>query len=168
MNFILSLCVDSSAYTSQFEKLRDEINQSKYAAVVFNVFDTLLLMPYLKWEDFFQHLELIHSAPDFAQARSKVMDLPIDKTYGSLPSEFKHMQQKEMELLATTVQLNPEVYKLIQAAVELNKKVVLSAVCPYSKQFVLQLLKDKNVSPQMYDQLYVHNSDEKRKNFMLT
>ena len=91
MNFAIMLSTVGTELPVQYQKLYDEISRDKYSTIVFNVFDTLFLKPYLKWEDFFKHLELIHSAPGFAQARSKVMDLPIDKTYGSLPSEFKHM-----------------------------------------------------------------------------
>ena len=91
MNFAIILSTVGTELPVQYQKLHDEISRDRYSTIIFNVFDTLFLKPYLKWEDFLQHLEVLNHAPGFAKARSKVMDLPFDKIYSSLPSEFKHM-----------------------------------------------------------------------------
>ena len=61
--------------------------------------------------------------------------------------------------------MNPEIYKLLQTVKQLGKKVILSSNGPYSKSLIIQLLKEKDVFTQLYDQLFVHNTEVQRKSF---
>ena len=101
--------------------LLNEIKQQidSHEIISFDIFDTLLLRPYVKPTDLFLHLEKLEELKGFAQARieaerkarkthSHLEDITIDEIYNEITDKYKYLKQKEMDLEMQVLQPNPE------------------------------------------------------------
>ena len=97
-------------------KLKKLLNSS--SIISFDIFDTLLVRPYFKPTDLFMHLEYLEQRNGFALARIEAEkkarkiykeqeDVSLEQIYEQIETEFKNLQNKEMELEAQTLQPNP-------------------------------------------------------------
>ncbi len=78
------------------EKLQEKIDRFDY--VSFDVFDTLLLRPYAKPTDLFQHMESNEGISGFAKARvsaegntrsKECPEVTLEEIYGNIEQEFE-------------------------------------------------------------------------------
>ncbi len=107
----------------------------KYDVISFDIFDTLLLRPFIKPTDLFLYIEAKYDIKGFCQARilaemqsreiSKEQDITLDEIYHQIPKEF-HLY-KEVEIATEKEMLIPnlEMLELYRFAKENNKRVII-------------------------------------------
>lgn len=143
----------------------------KVSVVSFDIFDTLLLRPYIKPEDLFLHIEKIYGRSGFAEQRMNAENLfyrkngrekeaNIDDIYGMLP-EFRDMKQHEMDFELQVLELNPEMKPFYDYAIRNGKTVIICSDMYLPFSFVEKLLEQKQISG--YTKLYLSNALNLRK-----
>ncbi|GAA8088551.1 hypothetical protein Neuguinea78_07490 [Helicobacter pylori] len=107
----------------------------KYDVISFDIFDTLLLRPFIKPTDLFLYIETKYDIKGFCQARilaemqsreiSKEQDITLDEIYHQIPKEF--YSYKEVEIATEKEMLIPnlEMLELYRFAKENNKRVIV-------------------------------------------
>lgn len=109
------------------------IRKIKKAEVVsFDIFDTLLVRPYIRPTDLFLHIEKIYKKPFFHNARitaeynarikSLKEDITLDEIYMQMPKEFQFMKDIELEWEMMVLRPNPEMQIIWEHAKESGKK----------------------------------------------
>lgn len=122
--------------------------------ISFDIFDTLLLRPYVKPTDLFFHLEKLENIKGYAQerinaesrARRKYTDteeITYDEIYLEIDGKYKSLKEKELELELLTLCQNPEIYELYKYAKEKNKKIIITSDMYLPKDFIKTAL-EKN------------------------
>lgn len=118
--------------------LDDLFNKIQKADVIsFDVFDTLVARPYVKPADVFKHLEKIHGAQGFADARilaeQKAWDkytsadiecTNIDEIYSEIDTKFQKFKSIEQEFELQVCVKNPQIWQAYLYAVKQNKKII--------------------------------------------
>lgn len=108
--------------------------------ISFDIFDTLLLRPYMNPTDVFEEIEQIYSIPGFAVARKEAEpaawkdlvnenkdDVSLDEIYSYMPKKFQPMKQKEIEFESSHLYANPDMIDVLNYALSLNKKVIITS-----------------------------------------
>ena len=119
---------------SLLNKIKSEIDS--HEIISFDIFDTLLLRPYVKPTDLFFHLEKLENKKGFAKARieaekqarkthSDLEDINIDEIYDEIKDEYKPLKEKEMALEAEVLTANPEMKEVYDYALNQNKKIII-------------------------------------------
>lgn len=131
-----------------YQKLID-----KHQIISFDIFDTLLVRPYIKPSDMFFHLEKIYSLQGFAKHRITAESSAREKTqaeeinyeaiYTLINKRYETMQEKELAFEKRILQANPEMPPLFQYALENGKKVIIISDMYLSKTFLEQILNEK-------------------------
>ena len=132
--------------------------------VSFDIFDTLLVRPYVKPRDLFLHLEKIENASNFARDRvlaermcreslEDTEDISLDDIYETVRPCFQNMKTKELALEKQVLQINPEIKELFDYAVLLHKRIVIVSDMYLSADFLEEVLQSKGF--QGYEKLYV-------------
>ncbi len=152
--------------SEMYEKIRE------FDWVSFDVFDTLLLRPYVKPENLFKHMEANENIPGFSKARiiaekrARTKERPevtIKDIYDKIDSEFESFMDLEMRYESVVLQQNPEMKTLFDMVVSDGKKVVLLSDMYLPSLFVDEVLKKKGFSG--YEKLYVSGEYGKSKHF---
>lgn len=150
------------------EKIKPEID--KHSVISFDIFDTLLLRPYVKPTDLFLHLERLENAKGFAKARveaqrkawekmkSKDEDINIDEIYAEIADKYKSLKEKEMALEAEVLTANPEMKEVYDYAIKQKKKIVI-----ISDMYLPQNFLHKVLIKQGYKKFRLFVSGERRK-----
>ncbi len=84
---------------------------SGYDYVSLDVYDTLLVRPYVRPKDVFRHIELVEKAEGFLKERveseERCMASPepttLDRIYAGMPERFRHLKEKELEYESNAV-----------------------------------------------------------------
>ena len=139
--------------------------------VSFDVFDTLILRPYLKPTDHFLHIEKILGLGDFAQERIKAEhlawqqtnddEIQLDEIYQVLDHKYKKAFDCELELESRVCQTNQEIYTAYEYALK-KKKGVIFIVDTYLPYKTIGSLLKKAEYP-IYDYLFVSSYYKKTK-----
>ncbi|MDR0646278.1 MAG: HAD hydrolase-like protein [Elusimicrobiota bacterium] len=143
-----------------------------YKTISFDIFDTLLLRPYTNPEDLFTHLEKLERNCGFAKRRvyaedlarrfkPRGQDINLDEIYDNLSDADKTMKQKELDLEARVLQINPEIFELFNYAKEQKKEIFIISDMYLSKEFLETVLAARGVSG--YKRLYVSSRTRKLK-----
>ncbi len=82
-----------------------------YDYVSLDVYDTLLVRPYVRPKDVFRHIERMEDAPGFLKERvaseERCMASPepttLDRIYAGMPEGFRHLKEKELEYESNAV-----------------------------------------------------------------
>jgi len=148
------------------------INDAKI--VSFDVFDTLLLRPYLRPADLFYHLEQIENRPGFAikrqeaehAARSEAVkmgkdDCTYDTIYENIEDRYKSMKDKELALEMQVLTANPEMKQIWDYAKAQGKKIIVMTDMYLPVDFIAKVLKKAGFVG--YDKLYVSSDVGKLK-----
>lgn len=133
----------------QIEKYKKLIDD--YKIISFDIFDTLLVRPYLKPTDLFRHLEENENRSGFAEARinaeKKVRlagkyngDITLDMIYNQIEDEYKNMKDKEKDFEFQVCQPHPVIKKLYDYALKQGKKVIAFSDMYFSKKYMVKLL----------------------------
>ncbi|MFC3172141.1 HAD-IA family hydrolase [Acinetobacter vivianii] len=119
--------------------------------VSFDIFDTLLLRPYLSPRDLFLHIEIDQCLEGFAFARREAelsarkknpdkQEICYDDIYNEIEARFASAKEIELNWELMVLQSNPEMKILWDYALELNKKVIVISDMYHSYEDLSQLL----------------------------
>ena len=151
------------------DKLRNSLN--KYDIISFDIFDTLLLRPYAKPSNVFQHLEEINNSIGFYAVRKiaennlrKYKDIEYanyDEIYSVLPSDFQFLKEKEIQLEKDTLYANPQMKEIFDYAKSLNKRIILISDMYFSTDILDDILKKNDFTG--YEKIYISTEYRKAK-----
>lgn len=137
------------------QKIKSSIDS--HEVISFDIFDTLLLRPYVKPTDLFFHLEHIKQiwwfrdnrvkAEQFArQLNPQKEDITIDDIYKELNAPFNTLKKAEMDLEKQVLYPNPEMVEVFNYALRSNKKVIITSDMYLPQKFLEDILKEKGFS----------------------
>ena len=126
----------------------------KYNVISFDIFDTLLLRPYMRPTDLFYHMEQYYQEYNFAfcrmQAEEKARihyalkeEITLDEIYEFMPSKFHHLKSKEIEFEMQVLQPNPQMKEVFDIAVKMKKDVIITSDMYLDINIIRQILKQK-------------------------
>ncbi len=154
--------------------LLNEIKQQidSHEIISFDIFDTLLLRPYVKPTDLFLHLEKLEELKGFAQARieaerkarkthSHLEDITIDEIYNEITDKYKYLKQKEMDLEMQVLQPNPEMKEVYDYALSQNKDIIIVSDMYLTEEFLTKVLHKKGY--KNFKKLFVSSTERKTK-----
>ena len=155
---------------SLFDKIKKDIDKAQI--VSFDIFDTLLVRPYVKPTDLFMHMEKKLDCAGFAKERHdaerrarannrELEDITIDMIYEEIDGKFKEMKQKEMDWEGRVLKTNPEVFEIYKYAQNQGKKVVITSDMYLPEKFLGRVL--ENNGYKNFDKLYVSSEYKKTK-----
>lgn len=129
--------------------------------VSFDIFDTLLLRPYVEPSHLFTHLEQIYHCKGFAcnrraaesRIRQKMKEPEINDVYKELSPNYAIMKSKELQLEQQVLQKNNEIYELYKYAQENNKKIIIISDMYYTQSILTSILNSKGITG--FHKLYV-------------
>lgn len=152
------------------KKLKKEIKKAE--VISFDIFDTLLLRPYVAPQDLFMHLEQIYRVRGFAAARVEAEqdvrktffnreEVNFDEIYGVIDEKYKFLKTKEMALEQQVLQPNPEMKEIFDFALSQKKRIIIISDMYFSKEFLEKILIDKGFAG--FEKLYVSSFVQKTK-----
>jgi len=111
----------------------------KAQVVSFDIFDTLLLRPYIKPTDVFVHMERALERPGFATERvdaerrtrirhRELEDITLDMIYDEIDDEYRDMKQRELDWEEMVLRANPEMKAVYDYAKARGAKVYCYAL----------------------------------------
>jgi predicted HAD superfamily hydrolase len=133
-----------------------------YGCVSFDVFDTLLLRPYVTPDDLFRHMELHFRRKGFADeriraertSRSKIYgEVTLDEIYGEIDDKFKDLKDHELMFERQVLLPNPEMKKVFDIAKNSGKRIVILSDMYLSSDFVSEVLAKNGY--EGYERLYM-------------
>lgn len=138
----------------------------KAVLVSFDLFDTLVIRPYLKPTDLFHHLENVLNLPRYAMRRiaaeqearrqhPELDDITLDMIYNEIDDEFRSVKHIELEWEAMVLRPNPELKEVYEYAKEQNKRIIISTDMYLPSSFLAQLL--QRCGYEGWEKLYVSN-----------
>lgn len=158
-------------YQNLYKKdIRQLITESDI--VSFDVFDTLLIRPYVNPTDLFKHMEKFYEMPDFYSARIQAeqrarlknkdkKDVTLKEIYDEILPKFYDMQDKELFFEKSVLRRHPENYKIYQEARKQNKKIVITSDMYLPTEFIADVLKINGYDK--IDKIYVSGDCNKTK-----
>ena len=156
------------------EKIKKQINKAK--VVSFDIFDTLLVRPYIRPIDLFEHMEKAYERPGFAterrdaERRTRIKhiileDITFDMIYEEIHNEFKDLKQKELDWEEMVLRANPELKQVYDYALEQGKKIVIASDMYLPTEFLAKVLRKNGFDK--WDNLYVSGDLQKSKRLSL-
>ena len=123
----------------------------QFDVVSFDVFDTLLIRPFVSPIDLFDFIEQTEKKSGFAKERVAAErrtreilknheDITIDDIYENILDEFSYLKNVELEYEKYFLKVHPENFKLYKEAVKLGKKVIVTSDMYFTKDFLKQVL----------------------------
>lgn len=107
----------------------------KHNVISFDIFDTLLIRPYINPDHLFLHMEKVFNCPSFIKARHQASkkarkeatkeDITIDDIYANMPEEMLYLKEHEIDFEIKHLKQNKRVYEIYKFAREHNKKIVI-------------------------------------------
>ncbi|MBP5534336.1 MAG: hypothetical protein J6Y03_02375 [Alphaproteobacteria bacterium] len=149
------------------EKLVD-----KAKVVSFDIFDTLLIRPYVKPTDLFLHMEQFYHVDGFhdervnAELRARrnhphLNDITLDEIYRQILPKFYSYKEKELEWEKRLLMPHPLNMEIYRQAVKKNKKIVIASDMYLPTDFLKEVL-GKNGYTRI-DKIYVSGDCNKTK-----
>ena len=149
-------------YNSKKINIYEEIK--KHEIISFDIFDTLLIRPYVKPTDLFLHIEKLYKIKGFHKnrilaeksAREKYIDkeeVTLNQIYEEIDDKYKRFKEIEIELekrILTTHKENKEIYDY---ALSLGKKIIIVSDMYLPKEVIEKILIKNNYAN--YYKLYL-------------
>ena len=143
-------------------EIKDKIDG--YKVVSFDIFDTLLLRPYVKPTDLFLHLERLENAVGFVKARieaeqkarkvhANLEDITIDEIYDEIADKYKNLKSKELDLECQILQPNPEMKEVFDYAKKSKKRIIIVSDMYLPAKFLSNVLRKKGFNG--FEKVYV-------------
>ncbi len=147
-------------------------NIDKHQIISFDIFDTLLIRPYIRPTDVFRHMEKSYGKPFFADARiaaeqaarkhhPHLEDITFDMIYDEMEDEYKEMKQKEMDWEEMVLRPNPELKPVYSYAKAQGKKIIIASDMYLPTEFIAEVLRKNGYDG--WDGLYVSGDMNKSK-----
>ena len=134
----------------------------EYNNISFDVFDTLLMRPYVRPTDLFTHMELNEKLPGFSKeredaerrARRKICtEITFDEIYEEIDHRFKGLKDLELEYESSMLTPDPYMKKVFEHAVSSEKRVLLISDMYLPSSFIREVLEKNGLSG--FSDLYV-------------
>lgn len=135
----------------------------KHKIISFDIFDTLLLRPYVRPIDLFLHMESHYKSENFAIARIQAEEdarknldkneITLDDIYQFIGARYNHLKQFEIEWETKILQINPEIKEIYDYAIKKNKKVIIVSDMYLDYSTIDNILKKNKYSN--HEKLYV-------------
>ena len=141
----------------------------EFENISFDIFDTLLMRPYVRPTDLFMHMELNEKVPGFAReredaerrARRKICaEITLDEIYDEVAPAFRELKGLELKYESNMLTPDPIMKCVFEHAVSTKKRILLISDMYLPSSFIKDVLDSKGYSG--YSDLYV--SCEHRKN----
>lgn len=144
----------------------------KHPIITFDIFDTLLMRPYVRPADLFLHVEKLEKQPGWAKHRrqaedtarrkySQYEDITLDEIYQELSASDASFKQIELDLECQTLQPNPEIKQVFNYARQQGKRIFIISDMYLPKEFLTEVLHEKGYTD--FEKLYVSNAVRKLK-----
>lgn len=161
---------DHSFSLMQIQKYQKAIDAHK--VISFDIFDTLIVRPYLFPKDLFLHLEDIEHLPGFANARVQAEmdtraegkydgDITLEMIYEHIADQYRLLKGKEKELEFQVCQPHPVIKGLYDYALKQGKQIIAVSDMYLSKEFISRLLRKNGY--QSIDMVFVSSDEHARK-----
>ncbi len=152
------------------QQIEKEIEQHK--VISFDIFDTLLLRPYLQPTDMFLHIEQVYKAPFFKVlrceaektarlAKTDAEDVTYDEIYAQIDKAFMPLKPVELDFEKMVLRANPELKQVYDYAVKLGKKIIAVSDMYLPSDFLAEILKKNGF--EHFDAIYVSGDVGKTK-----
>lgn len=144
-------------------ELINKIENVKY--VSFDIFDTLLVRPYVRPTDMFLHMEKAFNISGFCQARidaekkarrfSNKVEVTLDDIYGYISGEYSSFKKKEEDFEYKIARINPIIEPILNYVRKRNKTIVITSSMYLSQELLCSILRKIGVSD--YKKIYISN-----------
>lgn len=135
----------------------------KHDVISFDIFDTLLLRPYLNPYDLLRHIEEYSNAPGFFDARmfaewqarknSKFEDITLDDIYTYIPPRFVHLKETELDFERRLLRPRRLVADIYNYAISVGKKIAIISDMYLPLEFLQDVLNRNGYSH--YNWIYI-------------
>ncbi|ORY21238.1 hypothetical protein LY90DRAFT_632997 [Neocallimastix californiae] len=154
-----------------FNNLKNVIDQ--YSIISFDIFDTLLIRPYVEPKDLFVHLENLNNATGFAKSRieaesnirkkksHKFEEITFDDIYQQIEPKYKWLKEKELELEYNSLKARSFLKDIYNYAILKKKRVLIISDMYLSKNFLEKVL--KKCGYENYEHLFISSEYGKTK-----
>lgn len=172
----LSVFFDSYKIQTPFlpKEIKKEID--KYDIISFDIFDTLLIRPFLKPTDLFDFLGFIKKDFDFSALRQLAEkmtrirktfkekyseDITYDEIYENIKPSKKSFKNFELEMETRTLNANFEMKEIYEYALKKNKKIIITSDMYMRREFLENILIKNGF--EGFSKLYVSGEVQKTK-----
>lgn len=118
------------------DTIKNKINNAQI--ISFDIFDTLLLRPYVEPVDLFKHLEKLYAIENFSKVRieaekaarkkySQNIDININQIYECMPDDMQEMKAVEINFEKQVLTPHAEMKEVFDYAKSKNKKIVIAS-----------------------------------------
>ena len=135
----------------------------KASVISFDIFDTLLVRPYLNPTDLFLHMEKHYNRQFFRDCRisaeqdaredTDAPDITLDEIYNHIDDNFKDLKQKELEWERMVLRANPQIKDIYDFALKNGKRIVIASDMYLPSRFIADILHKNGYKG--YEKLYV-------------
>lgn len=149
-------------YKSKKINIYEEIK--KHEIISFDIFDTLLIRPYVKPTDLFLHIEKLYKIKGFHKnrieaeklARGKYIDceeVTLNQIYEEIDDKYKQFKEIEIELEERILTIHKENKKIYDYALRIGKKIIIVSDMYLPKNVIEKILIKNNYTN--YYKLYL-------------
>ena len=149
-------------YQSKKINIYEEIK--KHEIISFDIFDTLLIRPYVKPTDLFLHIEKLYKIKGFHKnrieaeklARGKYIDceeITLNQIYEEIDDKYKQFKEIEIELEERILTIHKENKKIYDYALSIGKKIIIVSDMYLPKNIIEKILIKNNYTN--YYKLYL-------------
>ena len=149
-------------YQSKKINIYEEIK--KHEIISFDIFDTLLIRPYVKPTDLFLHIEKLYKIKGFHKnrieaeklARGKYIDceeITLKQIYKEIDDKYKGFKEIEIELEERILTIHKENKKIYDYALSIGKKIIIVSDMYLPKNVIEKILIKNNYTN--YYKLYL-------------
>lgn len=148
--------------------LKRKINKAQ--VVSFDIFDTLLLRPYVAPVDLFYHIEQNFNCEGFAKNRIEAEqlarklktskekeDITYDEIYDCIDEKFKYLKNTELEYEEKLLFKNPKMYAAYLYAQNKGKKIIITSDMYLPFDFIEKVLHKNGYDK--YEKLYLSSKE---------
>ncbi|OUM69222.1 hypothetical protein PIROE2DRAFT_57587 [Piromyces sp. E2] len=144
-----------------------------YSVISFDIFDTLLVRPYVRPIDLFIHMEKLYNVTGFTEARMMAEreirrksaatkdDITFDEIYEQIDSKYKWLKEKELAMEYDSLNARPFMKEIYNYACKKNKRMIIISDMYLSKQFLSEVLKKNGYTT--FEQIYISSEYGKTK-----
>ena len=155
------------------EKFGSLIKQIDMVDIVsFDIFDTLLLRPFVHPYDVFEYLSVYYNESMYKDLRIKAEekarnvynskeDISLDNIYEFLPNKYIKFKEAEEKFEKQILTVNNEILLLFNYVKSLNKRIIIVSDMYLNKDFLEKLLIEKGFCG--YEELFVSSEVGYRK-----
>ncbi|MGF1585749.1 MAG: hypothetical protein ACFCUM_10530 [Bacteroidales bacterium] len=154
---------------SIYNNITGKIND--YEIISFDIFDTLIIRPYIKPKDVFQHIERILKLKNFANKRTQAElkarrkteanEITFDEIYQNIGDKYKKACQFEIDFEKRICHKNPEIYAIYKYAVEQQKRIIFVSDMYLPEHVIKDIL--QSTGYDKYENLFLSSVYKKRK-----